>query len=175
VRSNERCRISTVTVAQPHRTLGRLLNSCGDFAAAVEFVGRARACGRADIEYDALVLGALVSYSRPFKEADDPILGRPLDQLPAFLDAAVDLGVDLELHLELLELGTRAIGSSKPVTAAVRRSASRGNQRTHRFSFPNPLGHVLAQQLAPGPFEHISHLMRLACVFTLRQIARPDA
>ena len=171
MRSNERCRISKLTVAQPQRTLGRLLNSSQEFAAAVELVARARAC-RADLEYDALVLGALISYSRPFKDTGDPLLGPPLDQLPAFLATAVDLGVDLALHLELLRLGTRAIDSAKPVTATVQRT-SRSNLGIHRFSFPNPLGHVLAQQLPPEPLEHISHLMRLACVFTLRQIARP--
>jgi hypothetical protein len=174
VRSNERCRISSVTVARPQQTLGRLLNSSRDFAAAVDFLKRARAYDRSGLEYNALLLGALVSYSRPFKDRGGPVLGRPLDRLPAFLDAAVDLGVDLELHTRIVRLSVRAIGGSQPVAAPVQRAANPGNVEIQRFSFPNPLRYLLSQQLELEAFSHISHLMRLACVFTLMQIAQPD-
>jgi hypothetical protein len=174
VRSNERCRISSITVAHPQQTLGRLLNSLHDFATAVDFLRRARAYDRFSIERDALLLGALVSYSRPFKHRGGPVPGRPLDQLPVFLDAAVDLGVDLELHVKLVKLSAQAIAGSQPVAAPVQRTTNLGNVKIQRFSFPNPLGHLLAQQLELEAFSHISNLMRLACVFTLTQIARPD-
>ena len=172
MRSNERCRISTLTVAHPQRTLGRLLNSCRDFDAAIDFLGRARIHDRA--ARDAMLLGALISYSHPFKDRDHPLLGRPLNQLPVFLDAAADLGVNLELHVRLLQLRAHAVGSSPPLTAPLRPSASSSNAGTHRFSFASPLGHCLAQQLERQAFERIAHLMRLACVFTLKQIAHPE-
>jgi hypothetical protein len=174
VRSNERYRISSVTVAHPQQTLGRLLNSSRDFAAAVDFLRRARAYDRSAIEHSALVLGALVSYSRPFKDRGGPVLGRPLDRLPVFLDAAVDLGVDLELHTKIIRLSIQAIGGSRPLPAPVQRAANPDKVEIHRFSFPNPLGHLLAQQLELEAFSHTSNLMRLACVFTLTQIAQPD-
>jgi hypothetical protein len=175
VGSNERRQISSVTVAHPQRTLARLLNSSRDFAAAGDCLKRARTYDRSGIEYAALLLGALVSYSRPFKDRGDSAPDRSLDLLPVFLDAAVDLGVDLELHIKLVRLGIKALGGSQPVAAPVQRAASLSKVKILRFSLPHPLRHLLAEQLELEAFGRIANLMRLACVFTLTQIAQPHA
>jgi hypothetical protein len=157
------------------KTLSRLLNSSRDFAAAVDFLQRARNYDRAAIEYTALLLGALISYARPFKDRQGSSLGRPLHEIPIFLDAAVDLGVDLELHLKILQLSTQASGDSQTTVVANRHGGSQRDMQIHRFSFPYPSGHLLEDQLDVGAFEQISNLMRLACIFAITELGGASA
>jgi hypothetical protein len=77
----------------PQKTLSRVLNSSSNFAAAIAFLGHAKNYDRYSVEYTALLLGALVSYARPFKDGEGSVLGRALHEIPIFLDAAVDLGL----------------------------------------------------------------------------------
>jgi hypothetical protein len=152
-----------------------LLNSSRDFGAAIDFLKRARNYDRCAIEYTALLLGALISYLRPFKDSRGSVLGRALHEIPIFLDAAVDLGIDLELHLRILQLSVQAIGGSQMAAAGNPQAGIRGNVQIHRFSFPYPSGHLFAHQLDVDAFEQNCNLMRLACVFTLTELSGASA
>jgi hypothetical protein len=172
--SDGRRRTSSVTVAHPQRALARLLNSARDFAVAVDFIKRAKHYDRAAIEHAALVLGGLISYSRPFKDRDGSELRDTLGQIPIFLDVATDLGVDLELHERIIRLSALAIACSEPLSEPLRRAASLSNSKVHRFSVSPRSGHPLTGQLDLDAFEHISNLMRLACVLILAEMGDPD-
>jgi hypothetical protein len=172
--SDVRRRTSPATVAYPQRALARLLNSSRDFAVAVDFIRRAKRYDRAAIEHAALFLGGLISYSRPFRDRHGGELGYTLRQIPMFLDVATDLGVDLVLHERIIGLSVRAIACSEPLSEPVRRAAHRSNLNVHQFSVSPRSGHLLTGELDLDAFEHISNLMRLACVLILAETGDPD-
>jgi hypothetical protein len=164
----------SVSVPSPQQALVRLLNSTRDFAAAVGFIKRAQQYDQSTIEHVALFLGALISYSRPFKDRDGAAVGETLSQSPIFLAVATDLGADLELHARIVGLSLRAMACSEPLSEPLQRAASFCNSKIHSFSFPDRSGVTLARQLNLVAFERISNLMRLACVFTLSDIGDPQ-
>jgi len=105
-----RPKISSITVPNPQQALVRLLNSTPDFAATVDFIRRARQYRRSTVEHVALLLGALISYSRPFKDH----AGCALGQIPVFAALATDLGADLQLHAGIVRLSIQALASQYP-------------------------------------------------------------
>jgi hypothetical protein len=169
-----RAKAPSVSVASPQQALVRLLNSTRDFAAAVGFIKRARQYDQSTIEHVALFLGALISYSRPFKDRDGCTVGETLGQSPIFLAVATDLGADLKLHAKIVGLSLHAIARSEPLSGPLQRAANFCNSRIHSFSFPDQSGVKLARQLDLEAFERVSNLMRLACVFTLSDIGDPQ-
>jgi hypothetical protein len=156
VRSYPRKKYASFTTLDRPTTLSRLLNSSRDFAAAVE--------------YTALLLAGLVSYSRPFTDRDGSVLGPTLHEIPIFLDVAGDLGADLEIHAKIMQLSARAITGAQTAVPPAERSDGTSTLRVHRFSFPHPFGHLLLDHLDVRAFQQIANLMRLACVFTLTEI-----
>src|SRR5438270_10433040 len=69
----------------------------------------------ASIGYYAALLGALISYSRPFTERADPSFNQDVHGRHCFLTLAADLGADLRLHARLLQLRDEIIARSDPV------------------------------------------------------------
>jgi hypothetical protein len=174
MRPKARPKPSAVIVPSPQQALVRLLSSTRDFAAAIGFIKRAGQYDPATIEHVALFLGALISYSRPFKDRDGCTAGEPLGQSPVFLAVATDLGADLQLHTRIVGLSLQAIARSEPLSEPMQRAANLCNSKIHSFSFPGRTGPTLARQLDLGAFERVANLMRLACVFTLSEIGDPE-
>ena len=168
-----RDKISSATVADPRQALVRLLNSTRDFAAAVGFIKRARQYHRSTIEHAALYLGALICYSRPFRDRDGRAFGQTLNQSPVFLAVARDLGADLELHATAVGLSIQALACTEPLSETMQRAANASNYKVPGFSFPDRFAPTFARPLNLEAFERNANLMRLACVFTLSEIADP--
>jgi hypothetical protein len=165
--------ISTATVVDPRQALVRLLNSTRDFAAAIGFIKRARQYDRLTSEHAALYLGALICYSRPFRPRDGRELGETLNQSPVFLAVARDVGVDLELHATVVGLSIQALACTEPLCETMQRAANASNCKDLSFSFPYRFAPTFPRQLDLEAFERVANLMRLACVFTLSEIADP--
>jgi hypothetical protein len=168
-----RGKISSATVVDPRQALVRLLNSTRDFAAAIGFIKRAREYDRSTIEHAALYLGALICYSRPFRPRDGRELGETLNQSPVFLAVATDVGADLELHATVVGLSLQALECTEPLSETMQGAANASNCNVLSFSFPDRSAPTVPKQLDLEAFERIANLMRLACVFTLSEIADP--
>jgi hypothetical protein len=166
-------KISSATVVDPRQALVRLLNSTRDFAAAVSFIKRAKQYDGSTIEHAALYLGALICYSRPFRARDGFEIDETLDQSPVFLAVATDIGADLELHATVVGLSIQAMACTEPLCETMQRAANASKCKVLSFSFPYQFAPTFPKQLDLEAFERIANLMRLACVFTLSEIADP--
>jgi len=162
-----RTKIQSIIAPNPQQSLVRLLNSTPDFAAAVDFVSRARRCRQSTIKHAALLLGALLSYSRPFKDHD----GCALSQIPVFGALATDLGADLQLHVRIVRLSMQALASSQRLY--MQAAGNHSSCKLQSYWLADRLGPTLAGQLDLEAFERIANLMRVACVLTLAEIGDP--
>jgi len=166
-------KLSSATVIDPRQALVRLLDSTRDFAAAVGFIKRAKQYDRSTIDHAALYLGALICYSRPFRARDGLELDETLNQSPVFWAVATDIGADLELHATVVGLSIQAMACTEPLCETMQRAANVSTCKVLSFSFPYRFAPTFPKQLDLEAFERIANLMRLACVFTVSEIADP--
>jgi len=110
------------------------------------------------------VLGALMTYSRPFTERADSAVNQTPAQRRCFLSLAADLGADLRLHGILLQMRDGVIALSDSVSSQVPRFDAR------RFEYPDVRVGRITRALNPGEFCRLAASMRLACNFFQAEI-----
>jgi len=82
-----------------------------DFAKSIGFINAAMNHGLGSLEYEALLLSAIVSYARPFsgnEQGNSP----PSDKRLA-MDVSQVLGADFALHERLIEIRNKAVAHSE--------------------------------------------------------------
>jgi hypothetical protein len=114
---------------------------------------------RRSVPYSAAVLGALLSYSRPFTERADAALNQTPGERRCLMSLAADLGADLLMHASLLQLRDEIIALSDIVRVPAARVSAR------RFKFPNPRLASITHCIDLGRFRKLAASMRVACVF----------
>jgi hypothetical protein len=111
----------------------------------------------------AAVLGALISYSRPFTERADPSFNQDVRGRHCFLALAADLGADLRLHAKVLQVRDEIIALSDVVSVPAQRLNAR------RFKYPDPHFARLTGNLDGAEFRKLVAAMRAACDFFSRR------
>ena len=93
------------------RRFNRTHISRRDFSKAISFIDAAMLHELHKPEYEALLLGAIVYYARPFSgnERDNP----PLSDTRLVLDVEGLLRDDFELHKRLIEIRNKAVAHSE--------------------------------------------------------------
>lgn len=130
-----------------------------DLQAAIHFVyvaGKNRA--NAAVHAGAL-LGALISYSRPFTERADPAMNPTPAQHKCFLGLAADLGADLLLHGKLLRVRDEVMALSDLVSLPEPRLNAR------RFKSSDSGVTRITRSLNQVEFCRLATSMRVACDF----------
>jgi hypothetical protein len=110
-------------------------------------------------EYSASVLGALISYSRPFTERPDPAVNPHPQERRCFLSLAADLSADMRLHGRLLQARDEVIALSDVVHSPMARLSAR------RFIHPDPRLSRITRNLELDRFRTLAGIMCLACGF----------
>ncbi|HEY6484251.1 MAG TPA: hypothetical protein VIY54_12075 [Steroidobacteraceae bacterium] len=142
------------------------MHSSRDFRATLEFIERARRHDATEIEHIALLMGALFSYERPFRDATESVSHSLPSHHNCFLDFAIDLGMDLSMHASLMDMSNRAIAHAQTVLQPV---SDTHDRTVHSFVFPNRISKMLTHTLDLDAFERITRVMLLACHFALRE------
>jgi hypothetical protein len=150
------------------------VNAARDFGTAAAFIADARKHDPTSIDYIGLLIGVLISYSRPFRERDDADTRRTDMRNRYLLDLGTDLGVDLTLHATALGMRDRLIArSTEPLGQATHRTPELHNLRLRSFEFPNQKLARLAVGLDLDRVTSMAQSMRLACAFLLAEINPP--
>ena len=114
---------------------------------------------RGSVAYSAAILGALISYSRPFTERPDAVLNQNAAERRCFLSLAADLGADLRLHGMLLQMRDEIIALSDIVSVPVVRVHAR------RFKYPDPRRARITAALNLSAWRRLAASMQVACRF----------
>jgi len=130
-----------------------------DLAVAGGFLRELGKHRTASISYSAALLGALISYSRPFTERADPSFNQDVSGRHCFLAIAADLGADLRLHAKLLQMRDELIALSDVVSLPAHRLNAR------RFKYPDPHFARLTRSLDCADFRKLISEMHVACHF----------
>jgi len=130
-----------------------------DLDVVVHYLCRADKQRRGCAERSASVLGALISYSRPFTERGNPHAEQYPGERRCFLSLAADLGADLRVHSILLQARDRAMALSDIVPMPAAQSSAR------RFKYPNPTLARITRNLDLDDFRRLTVTMRIACRF----------
>jgi hypothetical protein len=130
-----------------------------DLDVVIHYLRQASHQRRCCAEYSASVLGALISYSRPFTERPHPAVNPPAHERRCFLSLAADLGADLRLHRILLQARDEVIALSELVHSPMARFRSRC------FIHPDPRLSRIIRQLELDRFRALAGIMRVACRF----------
>jgi len=98
-------------------------------------------------------------YSRPFTERADPAANQTPAQRRCFMALAADLGAELRLHAQLLQMRDEIFALSDLVSVP----AARLNARC--FRYPDPRLARIIGRLDRSHFSRLAASMRLACMF----------
>jgi hypothetical protein len=120
---------------------------------------------RNSVGYAVALLGALLSYSRPFTERADPAMNQNVTERRCFMALAADLGADLILHGMLLQMRDQIMALSDIVSVP----AARLNARS--FRYPDPRLMQITRSLNQTDFRRLTGSMRVACTFFRAEIA----
>lgn len=107
--------------------------------------------------YSAVMLGALLSYSRPFTEGPDPAVNQNAAERSCFLSLAADLGADLRLHAQLLQMRDEIIALSDLVKVPA------VSLHTRRFKHPDPRFVRVTGTLNLAAARRLAATMQIAC------------
>jgi hypothetical protein len=140
-----------------------------DFSATISFIRHAHSHTRLSADHVGSLIGAVISYARPFKNHEAGI-GQHPDPKRCFMDLAIDLGADLALHGSILETSRRLIARASPPAFYPAKNLSERPVRVHCFDFPDVECDSIARRYDLDSFVGIARLMRLACVFLLAEI-----
>jgi hypothetical protein len=147
------------------------LNAARDFGAAAALIADARRHDPASVDYIGFLIGALISYSRPFRYRKDADTPQAATRNRYLLDLGTDLGVDLTLHITTLRMRDRLIARSvDPPGQATLRSLKINEPRLRAFEFPNQKLARLAVGLDLDRVTSMAQSMRLACIFLLAEV-----
>jgi hypothetical protein len=135
-----------------------------DLDVAIGFLGDLGKHRRNSVGYSVALLGALLSYSRPFTERADPAVNQNAAERRCFMALAADLGADLHLHRMLLQMRDQVMALSDIVSVP----AARLNARS--FRYPDPHLMWITQSLSHAEFRRLAGSMRLACTFFRAEI-----
>jgi hypothetical protein len=130
-----------------------------DLDVVVHYLRQAAHQRRCCAEHSASVLGALISYGRPFTDRAHPAVNPHPRERRCFLSLAADLGADLRLHETLLQARDEVIALSDVVHSPVTRLSAR------RFLHPDPRLSRLTRNLELARFRTLADSMRVACRF----------
>jgi hypothetical protein len=130
-----------------------------DLDVVVHYLRQADKQRRGCAERSASVLGALISYSRPFTECGNPQLEQYPGERRCFLSLAADLGADLHVHSILLQARDQAMALSEIVPMPPVQLSAR------RFKYPDPGLARITRNLDLDDFRRLTVTMRIACLF----------
>ena len=130
-----------------------------DLGVAAGYLRESAHHSRRSVGYSAAVLGALMSYSRPFTERADPAANQSPAQRRCFMAFAADLGADLRLHGQLLQMRDEIVALCDLVSVP----AAPRNARC--FRYPDPRLARITSRLDQPHFSRLVASMRLACGF----------
>jgi hypothetical protein len=139
-----------------------------DLEVAIGFLRDLGKHRRNSVAYSVALLGALLSYSRPFTERADPAVNQNVAERGCFLSLAADLGADLHLHGMLLQMRDQIMALSDVVSLP----AARLNART--FKYPDPRLMRITQNLSQADFQRLAGAMRVACTFFRAELDARD-
>jgi hypothetical protein len=155
----------------PPEASGWILTAARDFGTTANFIRDARKLDQSSVDHIGLLVGALVTYARPFRERADDATRRAARRQRCLLDLATDLGVDLALHAAVLRMRDRLVAQAAvPTIHAIDRTPEIPSLRVRVFEFPN---HTIAELAVKMDFEQVISLtksMQLACVFLLAEV-----
>jgi hypothetical protein len=146
------------------------LNAARDFSTASHFLSNSKQSKRLSVDHLACLLGAVISYARPFTEPSMTALNQQPHQRNCFLEIATDLGADIRLHAALLLARDEIVSLSDAFDGATARGLKAAGRRLRSFSFPNPRAVGVVSRIDLAAFSRIAMLMRLACIFFLAEV-----
>lgn len=149
-----------------------MLNAAGDFGATATFISDARKHDQSTVDHVGLLIGALISYARPFRERDDDTRQASTHE-KYFLDLATDLGADLMLHAAVLRARDKLIAHSAVPLHSVSRAPKMNSRRVRAFEFPSAKFAKLAIGLDLDRLNRAALTMKLTCMFMLAEINPP--
>jgi hypothetical protein len=135
-----------------------------DLEVAIGFLRDLRKHRRNSVGYAVALLGALLSYSRPFTERAEPAVNQNVAERRCFLALAADLGADLHLHGMLLQMRDQIMALSDVVSLPAARLKARS------FRYPDPRLVCITQNLSHADFERLAGSMQVACTFFRAEI-----
>ena len=154
----------------PTHAIGWILSAARDFGTAANFIRDARKHDQSSVDHIGLLIGALITYARPFREHADDATRQAARRQRCLLDLAIDLGVDLALHASILRMRDRLVAQSAvPITHDIDRTPEIRNLRVRAFDFPNHTIAALAVRMDFDPVIAMTRSMQLACVFLLAE------
>jgi hypothetical protein len=140
-------------------------HACRDLQVAAGFLREAGKHRTRSVGYSAALLGALISYSRPFTERSDPSVNQTAAERSCFLSLAADLGADLRLHARLLQMRDEIIALSDFVSVPVVRLHAR------RFRYPDPRLACVTRGVNLPAWRRLAASMQVACSFFQAEMA----
>jgi hypothetical protein len=137
-------------------------------ARAMAFIEAARRHAESTIEYEALLLTAILHYARPFTNNEGPGKAAPTAQKLMGVDVGVVLDGDpalIDLHNRIVRLRMKAVAHSESsFNPADHIPLPIGNPGTRGVSFVRKPWHVLSEQLDLAMFYRMAKAMHGACV-----------
>jgi hypothetical protein len=130
-----------------------------DLNVVVSYLRQADTQRRCCAEHSASVLGALISYSRPFTERADRRFEQQPAQRQCYLSLAADLGADLQLHSILLQARDELLALSDIEFSPAAQLSAR------RFRHPDPRLARVTRTVPLDRFRRLAQTMWLTCGF----------
>jgi hypothetical protein len=150
--------------AAQRKTLNRTHIAKRDFKRAGEFIEAAQRHDISSLEYEALMLAAVIYYARPFSNNEALSDKNPPSDRRLKVDAAALLGVDHELHEHILHLRNKAVAHSESKYYYLRifRSAD-PSLRGRQIAIKSGHWHPFNEQIDLVAFQRIAHALRTYC------------
>jgi hypothetical protein len=147
------------------------LHAATDFSTAANFIRDAKTHDRSTADYVGLLIGALVSYARPFCEYNATQNPRVSACKHYLLGLATDLGADLQMHATALRARDKLIARSivKP-GRLIDRTPKVNTLRLKTRQLSHQSLTILAARLDLEGLHRVAGCMQLACLFLLADI-----
>jgi hypothetical protein len=109
------------------------------------------------------LIGALLSYARPFTERSNPSLNPLPEQQHRFLELAAQLGADLRVHAALMQVRADVVALSERVPVVSANPTEPSGASLRRFNYPDPNIDRVMESIDLRAFAEVVQAMRRGC------------